>query len=101
MGDAQLVQRVLDDWRSAPVDQRLRTALAFIEKLTLDPGAVTAADVAPLRAAGLGDEAIEDAIHASVLFNIYDRMADTLNFDIPEPAGFAQGARMLLRRGYR
>lgn len=95
------MQRVLEDWKTAPIDGRLRAALGFIEKLTLDPAAVTAADVVPLRAAGLSDAAIEDAIHASVLFNIYDRMADTLNFDIPEPAGFAQGARMLLQRGYR
>jgi len=95
------VQQVLEDWKTAPIDGRLRAALGFIEKLTLDPAAVTAADVVPLRAAGLSDAAIEDAIHASVLFNIYDRMADTLNFDIPEPAGFAQGARMLLKRGYR
>ncbi len=95
------MQRILDDWRSAPLDERLRAALGFIEKLTLDPGSLTAADVAPLRAAGLGDEAIEDAIHASVLFNIYDRMADTLEFDIPPREGFAQGARRLLARGYR
>lgn len=74
--------------------------LGFLEKLTLEPGGVTSADVVPLRAAGLSDEAIEDAIHASVLFNIYDRMADTLDFDVPGPGSFAQGAKMLLRRGY-
>lgn len=48
----------------------------------------------------MSDAAIEDAIHATVLFNIYDRMADTLEFDIPDAGGFAQGARMLLKRGY-
>lgn len=74
--------------------------LAFLEKLTLEPEQVTADDVAPLRSAGLSDEAIEDAIHVAALFNIYDRMADTLDFDIPEPAGFAQGATFLLKRGY-
>lgn len=74
--------------------------LGFLEKLTLHPAAVTGADMAPLRAAGLSSEAIEDAIHVSVLFSIYDRMADTLGFDVPGPASFAQGAKMLLRRGY-
>lgn len=74
--------------------------LAFLELLTLEPGRVTATDIAPLRAAGLSDAAIEDAIHVTALFNIYDRMADTLDFDIPDPDGFAQGADMLLRRGY-
>lgn len=92
---------VLEDWRAAPVSQRLRAALEFLEKLTLAPARVTAADVVPLRAAGLSDAAIEDAIHVATLFNIYDRMADALDFDIPGPEGFAQGAEMLLRRGYR
>lgn len=101
MGDEQLIARILEDWRTAPIDDRLRATLAFLEKLTLAPASVTAADVAPLRAAGLSDEAIEDAIHVTALFNIYDRMADTLDFDIPGPESFAQGAKMLLRRGYR
>lgn len=94
------MQQVLDDWRTAPIDARLRATLGFLEKLTLEPASVTAADVAPLRAAGLSDAAIEDAIHATVLFNIYDRLADTLEFHIPGPASFAQGAEMLLKRGY-
>jgi uncharacterized peroxidase-related enzyme len=100
LGDDQLVARILEDWRTAPIDERLRVTLGFLEKLTLAPASVTAADVAPLRAAGLSDAAIEDAIHATVLFNIYDRMADTLDFDIPDARGFAQGARTLLQRGY-
>lgn len=41
------------------------------------------------------------AVHAAALFNIYDRLADALGFDVPEPEAFAQGAEVLLRRGYR
>lgn len=100
MGDEALVEAVLEDWRTAPIEEPLRAMLGFLEKLTLEPERVTAADVAPLRAAGLSDEAIEDAIHVCALFNIYDRMADVLEFDIPAPEGFAQGAKMLLKRGY-
>ena len=100
MADERLVQQVLDDWRSAPIDERLRAMLGFLEKLTLEPWAVTATDVVPLRTAGLSDPAIEDAIHVAALFNIYDRMADTLGFDVPGPESFAFGATMLLRRGY-
>jgi uncharacterized peroxidase-related enzyme len=95
-----LVQQVLGEWRTAPVSPRMRAMLAFLEKLTLDPASVSGADVVPLRAEGLSDAAIEDAIHATALFNIYDRMADTLEFDVPGQDSFAQGARMLLRRGY-
>lgn len=101
LGNETLVNAVLDDWRSAPVEPKLRAALAFIEKLTLQPDALGPADVAPMRAQGLSDEAIEDAIHACVLFNIYDRLADSLEFDIPDAHGFAMSAKMLLGRGYR
>ena len=92
---------MLDDWRTAPIDVKLRAMLAFLEKLTLQPDAVRPADVAPLRAAGLSDDAIEDAIHASVLFNIYDRLADSLGWHLPDGDGYAASGRSLMKRGYR
>jgi alkylhydroperoxidase family enzyme len=94
------VKAVLDDWRSAPVEPKLRAALAFVEKLTLDPAAVGPADVAPMRAVGISDAAIEDAVHACTLFNVYDRLADSFEFEIPDEHGFAMSATMLLKRGY-
>ena len=39
----------LADWRTAPIDGRLRAALGFLEKLTLTPEAITAADAAAAR----------------------------------------------------
>lgn len=94
------VEAVLTDWRTAPIDAKLRAMLGFLEKLTLTPADVGTADVAPLRAAGLSDAAIEDAIHACVLFNIYDRMADSLNFYQPDRAGYLASGRSLMKRGY-
>jgi len=95
-----VVAAVLADWRTAPIGPKLRATLGFLEKLTLKPAEVGPADVAPLRAAGVSDAAIEDAIHACVLFNIYDRMADSLNFRLPGPAGMAASGRSLMKRGY-
>lgn len=100
-GNEAKVQAVLDDWRSAPIDERTRAMLAFIERLTLDPDSLSAADVAPLRRAGLSDAAIEDAIHVCTIFNVYDRLADSFEFDIPDAEAFRQGARSLLKRGYQ
>jgi alkylhydroperoxidase family enzyme len=94
------VEAVLSDWRTAAVDDRLRATLGFLEKLTLDPDTVTADDARVLRQAGLGEAAIEDAIQVCVLFNVYDRLADSFEFDIPDRAGFAQSATRLLDRGY-
>ena len=91
---------MLRDWRSAPIDERTRAMLAFIEKLTLTPDSLDVADVVPLRQVGLSDAAIEDAIHVCALFNVYDRLADSFEFDIPEAAAFEQSASRLLERGY-
>ena len=99
-GNDALVKAVLDDWRTAPVAPRLRAALGFIEKLTLDPANIGPADMTALRAQGITDDGIEDAMHACVLFNIYDRLADSFAFDIPDERGFAMSAKMLLKRGY-
>jgi uncharacterized peroxidase-related enzyme len=91
---------VLDDWRTAPIDERTRAMLGFLEKLTMSPDAVTGKDVAPLRVLGLSDAAIEDAIHVCTLFNVYVRLADAFEFHIPDEFGFEQGATSLLKRGY-
>jgi alkylhydroperoxidase family enzyme len=94
------VQKALENWRSAPINAPLKAMLGFLEKLTLTPDAVSAADIRPLRAEGLSDSAIEDAIHVCTLFNIYDRLADSFAFDIPDARGFDISATMLLKRGY-
>ena len=92
---------MLTDWRTAPLDPKLRATLGFLEKLTLAPGDVGPADVAALRAAGVSDEAIEDAIQVCVLFNVYDRLADAFSFYLPGADGYAASGRSLLARGYR
>ena len=94
------MKAVLEDWRSAPIDARLRAQLGFLEKLTLRPDEVRPRDVEPLRAAGLSDHAIEDAIQVCALFNIYDRMADSLGWYLPDQAGYAASASNLMKRGY-
>lgn len=68
-----MLQAVLVDWRTAPIDPKLRATLGFLEKLTLTPAEVRPADIAPLRRAGVTDEAIEDAIQVCALFSVYNR----------------------------
>jgi len=98
--DEHFVKAVIVDWRTAPLDAKLRATLGFLEKLTLRPNEVRPADVAPLRGAGLSDRAIEDAINVCALFNIYDRLADALGWHLPDAAGYAASAQNLMRRGY-
>jgi alkylhydroperoxidase family enzyme len=92
---------VLDDWRTAPVHERLRATLGFLEKITLSPDDVGPADaVLPLEA-GVSDSALRDAVYVCALFNLIDRVSDALDFAIPSPEGFRKGAKALLRFGYR
>ena len=74
--------------------------LEFLEKLTMRPESVTAQDIAPLRAAGLSDQAISDAIHVNTAFNIIDRVADAFEFAIPSTEEFDKAADFLLAKGY-
>jgi uncharacterized peroxidase-related enzyme len=99
-GDDSVVPAVLADYRTAPISEKLRAMLAFLEKLTLRPAEIGPEDVAPLRAAGLSDEEIEDAIHVCALFNVINRVADSLGFEEADAKGYATGARMLLKSGY-
>ncbi len=57
--------------------------LGFLEKVTLAPAEIGPEDVAPLRAAGVSEQAIEDALVVCALFNIIDRLADALDVTIP------------------
>lgn len=94
------MEAALADWRTAPLDARVKAMLGFLEKMTLAPESLSGADVTPMRDAGLSDAAIEDAVHVCALFNVYDRLADAFEFEIPTSAEFEISATMMLKRGY-
>jgi hypothetical protein len=74
--------------------------LGFLEKLTLFPGEVGAEDGLALRTAGIDEHAAEDAIYVCILFNIIDRIADSLDFAVPTPEDFARTASNPTTRSY-
>jgi alkylhydroperoxidase family enzyme len=96
------MQRVLDDVDTAPIDDKLRATLGLLRKMTLEPDALTADDVRPVLALGVSRKAVSDAMHVAFLFNIFDRLADTLGWDVPaiESGFYESGAKRLLARGY-
>jgi alkylhydroperoxidase family enzyme len=77
----------------------LRATLGLLEKLTLTPEEVSPQDVEAVRETGVSEEAILDAIYICSTFNLVDRVADALDFEIPE--SFARGAAGQLKRGYK
>ena len=93
------MQAVVDDWRTAPVSEKVRSVLGFLEKLTLMPETVGPADIEPMRQAGVTDQEIEDAIAICFLFNVITRLADAFAFElVPERVNLS--GKMLYQRGY-
>ncbi|HEU4407298.1 MAG TPA: carboxymuconolactone decarboxylase family protein [Polyangiaceae bacterium] len=99
LGD-RVVRAALDDWRSAPVSGPVRTALGLLERLCRAPEAVGEAELRQAIAGGVSPEGLENVLHIAAVFNVINRVADALGFDVPPPAVFAHEAETLLRLGY-
>ena len=82
------------------MDERLRATLGFLEKLTLRPRELTRADAAAVLSAGVTEQALVDAIHVGALFNMIDRLADSLGWDVPSDEAFSARAPAMLDSGY-
>ena len=70
------------DWRGAGLPATDAALCAYAEKLTLRPAHMSAEDVAGLRAVGLSDTAIHDAIQVVAYFNYINRVADAVHVDL-------------------
>jgi alkylhydroperoxidase family enzyme len=66
---------VLADFETAPIDERLRETLRFLEAMTLRPEEL---DAAPALATGVSPEALRDAAYVCAAFNLIARFADTI-----------------------
>lgn len=93
-GDPGLADAVLADWRRAPLDPADRALCAYAEKLTRTPGAMSEADLQPLRDAGLDDGAIHHAAQVIGYFNYINRVADAVHVELePDMPPYPDGSR--------
>ena len=99
LGD-ELTGKILTDWRTAPIGEKLRAMLGFIVQLTDAPERTGPHDIAALRALGITDRAIVDATYICVGFNIINRIADAMDFEVPQTTLFVRGAWFRRRFGY-
>jgi alkylhydroperoxidase family enzyme len=91
---------VLDDYRTAPIDEKLRAMLGLLETFTLRPDEMNAAQVRTVLATGVTREAVRDAFYVAFLFNTYDRLADTLGWELPDQRYYEKAGQRLLKKGY-
>ena len=98
--DKDAVESALMDYRAAPIPDKLKAALVFMEKMTRTPDDLTPNDARAAFTAGLSRNDLQDAAAVAGLFAIVTRYANALDFDIPTPDNFDTAAGRLLRRGY-
>ena len=66
---------MLADYETAPIDERLRETLRFLETMTLRPEKL---DATAALAAGVSREALRDAAYVCAAFNLIARYADAI-----------------------
>ena len=90
-----MVDAVLEDYRTAPIDDRDKALFAFIEKMNEQSNRVRRDDIDQLAAAGWSEEAIYDAITVCALFKFYNAWIDATGVhDLPAGAYEMSGKRM-------
>lgn len=76
------MEKVLEDWRTAPVSQGKRAAFGFLEKYVLPEEDFSAADIDQMRQAGLSDEAIKDVMYVGFAFMVMSKSADAFGWRV-------------------
>ena len=93
---------MLQEYTTAPISEGLRATLGLLKKVTLDHGSLGPEDVRRVMRVGVSKQAIQEALEVAFLFNIYDRLADAMGWDVPPVDGgyYQIAARRLLKHGY-
>jgi len=95
-----MVDAVLEDYRTAPIDDRDKALFAFIEKMNEQSNAVRRDDIDRLTAAGWSQEAIYDAITVCALFKFYNAWIDATGVHDLPAGGYEMSGRRMAAEGY-
>jgi len=95
------MRQVRDNYRTAQISEKLRAMLGLLEIFTLRPDEMTRDEVRMVMKTGVSKDAIRDAFYVAYLFNTYDRLADTLGWELPDRAYYLKAGQRLLHHGYK
>ncbi len=95
------MKQIRADYRTAKISEKLRAMLELLETFTLRPDEMSPDKVRVVMNAGVSKDAIRDAFYVAYLFNTYDRLADTLGWELPEKAYYLKAGQRLLNHGYK
>jgi uncharacterized peroxidase-related enzyme len=96
-----LVDEMLRDLNTAPVDNKMRALLVIADKIRRDGRLVTDADVAAARDAGADDQAIHDTVLIAAMFCMFNRYVDGLATLTPkDPKIYEEIGARIANHGY-
>ncbi|MEO0835747.1 MAG: peroxidase-related enzyme [Cyanobacteria bacterium J06642_3] len=99
--EPQLLEAILKDIATAPIEERLRPVFSLVQKLTLTPSKTTQSDIDAVLAAGWDAQAVEDAISICSLFNFMNRLVNGFGLEKPNQEQLAGMAKMINNQGYQ
>lgn len=84
-----LIDAVLEDPETAPIDPKLRPLFAYVKKLNTLPSRMVQADADAVYDAGWSERALFEAVQISGLFNMMNRVVEGtgVNFDYADDPG--------------
>jgi uncharacterized peroxidase-related enzyme len=95
-----LIEKLLKDMESAPVEPRLKPILAFVRKLTLTPSEMTQADADAVFDAGWDEKALHDAIAITARMCFMQRLTEGYGFAPMPPEVARKHAERRVELGY-
>jgi uncharacterized peroxidase-related enzyme len=100
--DDGLIDALVADIDTAPVDEKLKPVLHYVAKLTRLPAQLTKADAQAVYDAGWSERALYDAVQVCAIFNFMNRIIEGtgVTFDYVENADAAEELRSRENHSY-
>jgi uncharacterized peroxidase-related enzyme len=98
---SEVTPQIVEDAEHADFRPEAKAMIRLIEKVSQYPDFVAKQDVDAVRAAGVSEAAMEDGLAICFAFNLINRLADAFEYDWDNERHRSQGARALVRFGYR
>ncbi|MGK7945758.1 MAG: carboxymuconolactone decarboxylase family protein [Microcystaceae cyanobacterium] len=99
--DPNLLDALINDIKTAPIEERFYPVFVFVSKLTLTPSKITPTDIDDILAAGWDEQAVEDAIAVCFLFNLMNRLVHGFGLESPDQQQLSDMANMINTQGYQ
>lgn len=95
-----LVEELINDLETANIDQKMKSVLRYVKKLTLTPNQVTQTDIDDILSMGWDETAVVHANLVCAFFNLMNRWVEGLGIE-SNPQAVRQASHHVARYGYQ